>query len=107
MQETNDEIRADAACCPRTNTPNLTTVIRWHKSSDELPEPTKLSQIIPTKNGVHKEKTILIDDECLVVWNGKVKRSRYLSDLQRWEGHMENQIPEYWIKIKEIGVEDD
>lgn len=85
----------------------MKTVINWNKTSEGLPEPTKLVQVIPTKNGVHKEKTLLIDDECLVIWGGKVKRSRYLSDQQRWEGHLVDQFPEYWFKIKDLEVSDE
>ena len=47
-----------------------------------------------------------IDEECLVIWEGKVKRSRYLTDQQRWEGHLKEEVPEYWFKIKDLEIND-
>lgn len=38
----------------------------------------------------------------VIIWKGKVKRSRYFWDTETWEGHTKDQVPEYWIKIKDI-----
>lgn len=81
----------------------MITKILWHKTSDELPEQTVTNAGINSLTGT--DILIFTDDECLVIWEGKVKRSRYLKNEDRWEGHLKNQIPEYWVKIKELKVE--
>ena len=84
----------------------MKTTINWNKTSEGLPEPTVGIAMAKTPKGKQITKEIAIDDECLVIWQGKVKRSRYLSDQKRWEGHLENQVPEYWVKIKDLEIEE-
>lgn len=84
----------------------MKTTINWNKTSEGLPEPTSGVAITRVLKGKQITQEILIDDECLVIWQGKVKRSRYLSEQKRWEGHLENQVPEYWVKIKDLEIEE-
>lgn len=78
------------------------TSIFWHETSKELPKQRAVSYGINKKTG--KEIISKIDDECLIIWQGKVKRSRYLTEQKRWEGHLEEQAPKYWVKINELEV---
>lgn len=78
----------------------MESIINWHETAKELPEPTPHSK--EAKNGrIIKWK---VDEPLLVIWEGRVKPSRYLSDLQMWEGHTKEQIPEYWVMTKEIKI---
>ena len=82
----------------------MKSVILWNKTSEKLPEPTHFHTGVCNKK-TGKEIINIIDDECLVIWKGKVKRSRYFAETQTWEGHTQDQVPEYWIKIKDIWPE--
>ena len=76
--------------------------IKWNKTSEGLPEPSVYN--VGFNKRTNKEILSIVDDDLLVIWDGKVKRSRYLSEDKRWEGHTENEIPEYWVKIKDIEI---
>ncbi len=78
------------------------TIIFWHTTSEELPEQRIINHGVNPKT--NKPIISKIDDECLVVWKGKVKRSRYLTEQKRWEGYVEGQAPAYWVKLSEIEV---
>ena len=79
----------------------MKSVILWNKTSEKLPEQTHFhTGVFNKKTG--KEIINIQEDECLVIWKGKVKRSRYFAETQTWEGHTKDQVPEYWIKIKDI-----
>ena len=78
------------------------TTIFWHTTSDELPEQRIVNHGVNPKT--NEPIISKIDDECLVVWQGKVKRSRYLTEQKRWEGYVEGQAPAYWVKLSEIEV---
>ena len=75
----------------------MITLINWHKTSDSLPEPR--INIINTPKG---QITDLVDEPCLVIYNGRIKTSRWLSKEQRWEGHLKDQTPDFWIKFSEM-----
>ena len=78
----------------------METVIKWHETAKGLPE----QKIIKMKN--HKGEYLLkIDEPCLVIWEGKIKPGRYLTEEKRWEGHTEEQVPAYWIKLKDTIAE--
>ena len=81
----------------------MITHIEWHKTSEELPKQSCYKVGVNAKTG--KDIVSLVDDDCLVILDGKIKRSKYLKDNNRWEGHTEEQIPEYWVKIKDMRVE--
>jgi hypothetical protein len=81
----------------------MITHIEWHKTSEELPKQSCYKVGVNAKTG--KDIVSLVDDDCLVILDGKIKRSKYLKDNNRWEGHTEEQIPEYWVKIKELRME--
>lgn len=79
----------------------MKTTIDWKETNKSLPEQTITT--CKGKNG--KEIVNKFDDECLVIYQGKVKRSRYLTEFKRWEFFAENEVPEYWCKIKELELE--
>jgi len=81
----------------------MITHIKWHKTSEELPKQSCYKVGVNAKTG--KDIVSLVDDDCLVIFEGKIKRSKYLKDSNHWEGHTEEQIPEYWVKIKELRTE--
>jgi hypothetical protein len=81
----------------------MITHIKWHKTSEELPKQSCYKVGVSAKTG--KDIVSIVDDDCLVIFEGKIKRSKYLKDSNRWEGHTEEQIPEYWVKIKELRTE--
>ena len=76
----------------------MKTVIKWHKTSEEMPQPTKY-----TKGNFSWE----VDEPLLVIWKGKVKPSKWIPSEQYWEGHTQNQTPPYWVYFKELIVEED
>ena len=78
----------------------MISYILWHNTSEELPEQSCYKIGVNAKTG--KDIVSIVDDECLVVFEGKIKRSKYLAESKRWEGHTEEQIPEHWVKIKEL-----
>ena len=78
----------------------MITHIQWHNTNEELPEQSCYKVGVNVKMG--KDIISIVDDECLVVFEGKIKRSKYIKESNRWEGHTEEQIPEYWVKIKEL-----
>ena len=78
----------------------MITHIQWHKTSEELPKQSCYKLGVNKKTG--EDKLCYFDDDLLVIWEGKIKRSKYLTEIKRWEGHTEEQIPEYWVKIKEL-----
>lgn len=78
----------------------MITHIEWHKTSEELPKQSHYKLGVNKKTG--EDKLCYFDDDLLVIWGGKIKRSKYLTEIKRWEGHTEEQIPEYWVKIKEL-----
>lgn len=80
----------------------MKTIIKWHKTAEELPEQKEIK--IKNKKG---ETSYFIDEPCLVIWEDKVKPSRFLTKENRWEGHTEEQVPEFWVKINELTVEQD
>lgn len=80
---------------------SMKTTIRWHRTDEELPKQKQIELGIVKKTG--KPAIGFVDEECLVIWNDKVKRSKYITSQKRWEGHLEEQVPEYWVKISEIG----
>lgn len=80
----------------------MITEIKWHETKNELPKQKQIELGIVKKTG--KRAIGFIDEECLVIWNGKVKRSKYIKEQNRWEGHLEEQIPDYWVKISEIEI---
>lgn len=71
----------------------MKTVIKWHKTSEEMPK--------PTHHCIGNLKWE-VDEPLLVILEGRVKPSRWLSDQKTWEGHTKTQIPEYWIMLKEL-----
>lgn len=76
------------------------SVINWHETAKELPEPTAYEKTLD--NGkVLKWK---VEEPLLVIWEGRVKPSRYFPDTQTWEGHTKEQIPENWVMLKEINI---
>lgn len=75
----------------------MMTIINWHKTSDGLPEPR--TNVINTSKG---QIIDIIDEPCLVIYEGRIKPSRYLTKEGRWEGHLKNQIPDFWIKFSEM-----
>lgn len=77
----------------------MKSVINWHETAKELPEPKKI--IVKGKSG--KEHTLEIDEWCLVIWNNRIKPSRWLHEEKKWDGHTKDQIPAYWVKYDEIG----
>ena len=81
----------------------MQTIIEWNKTSESLPEQRVINHGKNKKTG--EDVLSYIDEECLVIWEGKVKRSRYLTDQQRWEGHLKEEVPEYWFKIKDLEIE--
>lgn len=81
----------------------MITHIEWHKTSEELPKQSCYKVGVNAKTG--KDIVSIVDDDCLVILDGKIKRSKYLKDSNRWEGHTEEQIPEYWVKIKDLRIE--
>lgn len=83
----------------------MKTIINWNKTSDGLPEPKITNCGVNAKTG--KNIIVSFDEACLVIWKGKVKPSQYLSNQQRWEGHTDDQTPEYWIKIKDLEIIDE
>lgn len=82
----------------------MQTIINWNKTSEGVPPQTVVNC---GKDKKGKDIIISTDDECLVIHKGKVKRSRYLTDQQRWEGHLKDQTPEYWFKIRDLEIVDD
>ena len=77
----------------------MKSIINWHKTSEGLPQPTKYEKEF---NG--KLLKYEVEEPLLVIWNGKVKPSRYFPKLDTWEGHTKEQVPEYWIMLKEIEI---
>lgn len=80
--------------------PKVISAFAWNKTEDVGVPPQRQIVIGKRKNG--EDLVSIVDDECLVIFEGKIKRSRYLTAEKRWEGHKETQIPEYWIKIRYI-----
>ena len=78
------------------------TIIFWHTTSEKLPEQRIVNHGVNPKT--NEPIISKIDDECLIIWQGKVKRSRYLTEQKRWEGHLEEDTPKYWVKINELEV---
>lgn len=78
----------------------MITYIQWHKTSQELPKQSCYKVGVNAKTG--KDIVSIVDDECLVVLDGKIKRSKYIKSTDQWDGHKKEQIPEYWVKIKEL-----
>lgn len=72
----------------------MKTLISWRKTSEELPERELVFEGVKNK--------IYVDKPVLVVWEGKIKPSRYISEQSRWEGHTKDQIPEYWTYVDEM-----
>lgn len=75
----------------------MKTIINWHKTSEELPEQKEIK--LKSKG---KEKVYLFDEPCLVIWENHIKPSRYITKENRWEGHTKEQVPEFWVKLKEV-----
>ena len=71
----------------------MRTFIYWHKTSEELPKQKEV--------GAGKKK-VLIDEPCLVIYEGRIKPSKYITEEQRWEGHMPFEVPDYWVKLNEL-----
>lgn len=80
--------------------PKVITAFVWNKTADVGVPPQREHVVYKSKKG--KDIVTLHDDECLVIWQGKIKRSRYLTEEQRWEGYLEEQIPEYWVFIRDL-----
>ena len=78
----------------------MKTLIEWHKTSEEMPEQKII--MLKNKKGLYEYK---IDEPCLVIWENRIKPSRYLTEQKRWEGHTEAEIPEYWVKLSELKTE--
>lgn len=81
--------------------PKVISAFTWNKTADvgvPLQREVNCGKHKKTGNDI----IIKYDDECLVIYNGCIKRSRYLTEEKRWEGHTKEQIPEYWIKIRDI-----
>lgn len=78
----------------------MKSIINWHETAKELPEPTPYEKQTIDGRIIKWE----VDEPLLVIWEGRVKPSRYLSDLQTWDGHTKEQIPEYWVMLKEIKI---
>ena len=81
----------------------MKTVFNWHETAKELPEPTKYEKDL----GNGKITKWEVDEPLLVIWEDRVKPSRYFPKTNTWEGHTKEQVPEYWIKLKEIKWEKD
>lgn len=79
----------------------METKIKWHKTSEEMPEQKIV--MLKNKKGLYEYK---IDEPCLVIWENRVKPSRYLTEQKRWEGHTETEVPEYWVKLSELKTEE-
>lgn len=75
----------------------MKTIINWHETKKELPE-VKVIKI----QGKEKEKVFEVDEPLLVIWENRVKPSRYLHETETWEGHTKNEVPEYWVKYSEL-----
>lgn len=71
------------------------SVINWHETAKELPQPTEYER------GQSKWS---VNEPLLVIWNDKIKPSRYFPDTQTWEGHTKDQVPPYWVMLKEINI---
>lgn len=71
------------------------SLIQWHSTIKELPQPTQYSS--------HKT-TWFVDEPLLVIWNGRVKPSQYDHKTKTWAGHTKEQIPQYWVTLKEIEI---
>lgn len=80
--------------------PKVITAFVWNKTEDVGVPPQR--EYIAGKNKKGKNIVTLYDDECLVIYQGKIKRSRYLTEEQRWEGHLKGQTPEYWMFIRDL-----
>lgn len=78
----------------------MQTIINWHATAEMLPEQKEIK--LKTKGG---ETSYFVDEPCLVIWEGKIKPSRFITKENRWEGHTEKQVPAYWIKLKELNME--
>lgn len=78
----------------------MRTIIKWHETAKELPQKTKYSKTF--KNG----KTIEweVEEPLLVIFKkeNRIKPSRYFPKTDTWEGHTKDEIPEYWVTIKEL-----
>lgn len=83
----------------------MKTVIRWHDTTKELPEPTKYEKEL--KNG--KVLKWEVEEPLLVIFKkeNRIKPSRYFPKTDSWEGHTKDEVPEYWVKIKELTWEED
>lgn len=94
----NPKLRASPTS--KTKGKTMKSIIDWHETAKELPEPTNYEKAL--ENG--KTMKWKVDEPLLVIWEGKVKPSRYLSDTQTWEGHTKEQTPAYWVMLKEINI---
>ena len=81
----------------------MRSIINWHETAKELPEPTPHEKVA-LDGRVIKWK---VDEPLLVIWEGRVKPSRYLHELGTWDGHTKEQIPPYWVMLKEIKLLDE
>lgn len=78
----------------------MQTIIKWHKTSEEMPEQRFT---LHGKNKFTGEPIVMAhDDACLIIYDGKIKHSRYLTEAERWEGCLPGQTPEYWVKFNEL-----
>lgn len=79
----------------------MITKIIWNKTS-EVGVPPQRVQVVCKNKRTGADVVVTNDDECLVIWEGKIKRSRYLTEEKRWEGHTKEQTPEYWVFIRDL-----
>lgn len=74
------------------------SVIKWNRTSEILPEDKV--EIVAGKNGIlHK---VYVPRRCLVWWDGKIKPSAYFSKEDRWDGHLKEQVPNWWAYVDEV-----
>ena len=70
-------------------------MIKWHETAKELPQPVELT------NGKTKWT---VNEPLLVIWENKVKPSEYDAKTNTWLGHTDQEVPAYWVKLKEIEI---
>lgn len=81
----------------------MKTIIKWHETAKELPETTKYSKTF--ENG--KELEWEVEEPLLVIYpkENRIKPSSYNPKTKKWAGHVEGDVPPYWVKIKELSWE--
>ena len=81
--------------------PKVITAFVWNKTAD-VGVPPQRKYIAGKNKKTGKDIITVCDDDCLVIYEGKVRRSRYLTEGQRWEWFIKGQTPEYWVFIRDL-----